>query len=82
MNESVRKAKKVTKAGSLVSSGGRLARYLLSIGPEKFLETFQNKIVKGSAEITFPNGRKKTIRGREKARTPKSSLSAGAPCRG
>ncbi|MEE8206141.1 MAG: hypothetical protein V3T82_04280, partial [Nitrospinaceae bacterium] len=63
MNQSVHKAKKILKAGSLVTSGGPISRFFFSAGPDKFIKIFQGKISCGSIKIIFPNGEKRLIKG-------------------
>lgn len=63
MDHSLQKTKQLRDAGKLVSSGGAISRFLFSISPEKFTQTFSNTIQTGSLEITFPNGKTSTIKG-------------------
>ena len=63
MNQSERKARKVLKAGKLVTTGGLFSRLIISTGPEKFTKIFQNKITFGALEIAFPNGEVRHIKG-------------------
>ena len=63
MSQTERKARKVLKAGKLVTAGGPFSRFIISAGPEKFAKIFQNKITFGALEITFPNGEVRHIKG-------------------
>lgn len=66
MLDSTKKAKNLTKAGNMVSTGGKLLRKILAIGPEKFRSAFESRMEKGSLVLTYPNGAKQFIQGKKK----------------
>jgi len=66
MPNSNNKAKNLTSAGGMVTTGGALVRKFFSIGPEKFRRAFESRMVKGSLTLTYPNGAKQIIRGSKK----------------
>ncbi|MEE8295409.1 MAG: cyclopropane-fatty-acyl-phospholipid synthase family protein [Sphingomonadales bacterium] len=66
MSNSNNKAKNLTSAGGMVTTGGALARKFFAIGPEKFRRAFESRMVRGSLILTYPNGRKQIIKGSKK----------------
>ncbi|HXV74619.1 MAG TPA: cyclopropane-fatty-acyl-phospholipid synthase family protein [Sphingomonadales bacterium] len=59
-----RAAERLRKAGALVSSGGALARFFYSAGPDQFVRLFKGRIGEGSLEISFPNGERRRLSGK------------------
>jgi len=65
MATSKQKARNLTKAGGLVATGGKLLRKLFAIGPEKFRQSFESRMEKGSLVINYPNGASHLIRAKK-----------------
>lgn len=66
MPNSKQKARNFTKAGNMVSTGGKLLQKVLAIGPEKFRRAFESRMEKGSLILTYPNGARQIIKGKKK----------------